>query len=198
VGVLFVTLTSVAFLTFHTASAAPPAGRALRTVGSFASIADKAERSRALFLEAGKVIQHPRCVNCHPSGEQLRQGNVEAHLPGVVRGEDGFGAPGLRCNTCHQAENYEASGVPGHPKWHVAPREMTWEGRTLAQICEQLKDPKRNGGMNLEQLHEHMAKDTLVGWGWNPGGKREPVPGTQESFGALIRSWIDTGAECPH
>jgi len=169
----------------------------LRAPASFQSIADPAARSRALFVEAGKVIQHPRCVNCHPAGDQLLQGDGEPHLPAVVRGDDGYGAVGLRCPTCHQAENYEASGVPGHPKWHVAPREMAWEGRTLGQICAQIKDPKQNGGLTLAQLQHHMAEDTLVGWGWTPGADREPVPGTQKSFGALIQAWIDTGAVCP-
>jgi hypothetical protein len=46
-------------------------------------------------------------------------------------------------------------------------------------------------------MHEHMAHDSLVGWGWAPGGQREPAPGTQAQFGALIKAWIDTGAACP-
>ncbi|MDB4989157.1 MAG: hypothetical protein JWN04_4335, partial [Myxococcaceae bacterium] len=125
-GVLFITL---ATQTEQTASAAPKAS--LRTPQSFASIADASARSRALFVEAGKVIQHPRCVNCHPSGEQPTQGNGEPHLPAVVRGDDGYGATALRCPTCHQAENYAASGVPGHPKWHTAPLSMAWQGKTL-------------------------------------------------------------------
>ena len=42
-----------------------------------------------------------------------------------------------------------------------------------------------------------MANDSLVGWGWHPGEGREPVPGTQEAFGELIRYWVETGAVCP-
>jgi hypothetical protein len=49
----------------------------------------------------------------------------------------------------------------------------------------------------LAELHEHMAQDDLVGWGWHPGAGREPAPGTQQTFGALIQAWIDTGAACP-
>lgn len=178
-------------------TASARANATLRPPGSFGSIADKAARSRALFQEAGKVLLHERCVNCHPSGDQPLQGKGEPHLPGVVRGEDGFGATALRCNTCHQDENYEASGLPGHPKWHVAPLSMAWQGKTLGEICAQIKDPARNGGMDLPKLHEHMAHDTLVGWGWNPGKDREPAPGTQQRLGELIQAWIDTGAECP-
>jgi hypothetical protein len=180
-----------------TVAAAPPAKMVLRGPASFVGIADTAARSRALFVEAGKVLQHPRCVNCHPVGDQPLQGKGEPHEPGVVRGDDGFGAVGLRCNTCHQAENYAPSGLPGHPKWHVAPREMAWEGKTLAEICEQIKDGQRNGGMDLAALHEHMAHDTLVGWACNPGANREPAPGTQARLGELIKAWIDSGAVCP-
>lgn len=36
----------------------------LKPDSSFDDIADKSERSRALSIEAGKVIQHPRCQNC--------------------------------------------------------------------------------------------------------------------------------------
>lgn len=180
------------------ALAAPKQNAGLRSAGSFASIAKPAERSRALFQEAGKVITSARCMNCHPAGDTPSQGEArEPHSPQVVRGADGHGAVGMRCNTCHQTENYAASRVPGHPAWGVAPLEMAWQGRTLAQICEQLKDPKRNGGRTLAQLQEHMAHDTLVGWAWDPGGGRKPAPGTQAQFGELITAWIETGAECP-
>ena len=170
----------------------------LKSPDSFSGIADKSERSRALFVEAGKVIQHPRCLNCHPIGERPTQGaDLHPHSPLVVRGGDDKGAVGMRCTTCHQVANYEPSGVPGHPLWHVAPIEMAWQQRTLGQICEQIKDPRRNGGKSLAQIQEHMAHDSLVGWGWRPGSAREPAPGTQEQLGALIAAWIDSGAACP-
>jgi hypothetical protein len=194
---LLLVLTSAAVLGSRVL-AAPKKDSGLRPAASFNSVADKAERSRALFKEAGKVITHARCVNCHPAGDTPSQGDEgKPHLPAVVRGPDGHGAIGLRCNTCHQAENYEPARVPGHPLWGVAPLEMAWQGRTLGQICEQIKDPKRNGGKTLSQIQEHMARDTLVGWAWKPGAARAPAPGTQEQLGALIAAWIDSGAECP-
>jgi hypothetical protein len=60
-----------------------------------------------------------------------------------------------------------------------------------------LKDSKRNGGRDLALLHEHMAKDDIVAYGWRPGKGRDPVPGTQQLFGELIKAWIDSGAACP-
>lgn len=170
----------------------------LRTPDSFSGIADKTERSRALFAEAGKVIQSPRCLNCHPASERPTQGaDMHPHSPLVVRGTDDKGAIGMRCTTCHQSANFEPSGLPGHPLWHVAPKSMAWQQRSLAQICSQIKDPRRNGGKSLPQIHEHMASDSLVGWAWQPGGTREPAPGTQAQFGTLIAAWIETGAACP-
>jgi hypothetical protein len=41
---------------------------------------------------------------------------------------------------------------------------MAWEGKTPGEICRQIKDPARNGGRDLALLHEHVAKDDLVGW----------------------------------
>ena len=119
------------------------------------------------------------------------------HVPHVRRGDGGMGVAGLRCNTCHQAENVDHAGLPGHPLWHLAPIEMAWHGRSLAEICAQLKDPERNGGKTLAELQHHMAEDSLVGWGWQPGTGREPAPGNQATFGELIAAWIDTGAQCP-
>lgn len=179
-------------------TAAPRADSTLQPPSAFEGIADEAERSKALFEEAGRVLTHPRCVNCHPAGDRPLQGDDgHLHIPHVRRGDGGMGVAGLRCNTCHQAENVDHAGLPGHPAWHLAPIEMAWQDRPLAEICSQIKDPERNGGKTLAELQHHMAMDSLVGWGWQPGAGREPAPGDQEAFGALIAAWIDTGAHCP-
>jgi hypothetical protein len=176
----------------------PEAAQGLKPVSAFADIADENERAIAIFNEAGKVIQHPRCVNCHPAGDRPQQGeDGHPHQPLVVRGIDGFGAIGMRCTTCHGPANFDPGGVPGNPKWHLAPIEMAWVGKSLAEICVQIKDKERNGGMSLEDLIHHMGEDELVGWGWNPGAGRQPAPGTQKAFGELIKAWVDNGAACP-
>jgi hypothetical protein len=170
----------------------------LASPDSFAAIADTTARSAALFAELGKVLTHPRCVNCHPAGDRPRQGEEgRPHQPPVARGADGHGLPAMRCSICHQAGNFDPARVPGNPEWHLAPREMAWEGKTLAQICEQIKDPKRNGGRSLEELVHHIGTDSLVGWAWTPGVGRTPAPGTQQIAGALADAWVKTGAVCP-
>jgi hypothetical protein len=177
----------------------------LRPPRAFSDIADRAARSRALFAEATKVITSPRCMNCHPAGDNPSQGdNEHVHRPAAFRGEAGVGVPGLPCAACHTEKNFplsvgEASyqSIPGHPRWGLAPIEMAWQGKSADQICRQIRDPAHNGGRTLALLQEHMAKDDLVGWAWHPGAGRRPAPGTQEEFGAIIAAWIDTGAECP-
>jgi hypothetical protein len=74
---------------------------------------------------------------------------------------------------------------------------MAWEGKTISEICIQLKDPARNGNRKLEDLVAHIGTDTLVGWAWAPGFGRAPAPGTQKEAGALVEAWVNTGAVCP-
>ena len=170
----------------------------LRAVPDFDVIRDRKARSRALFAEVARVLVHPRCINCHPSGDTPHQRmTMELHEPPVVRGPDDRGVPGMECTSCHQDRNQALTRVPGAPQWHLAPIEMAWVGKSVGYICNQIKDPKRNGGKTLAQLVEHNGHDELVAWGWAPGADREPAPGTQAQFGALTAAWIDTGAECP-
>jgi hypothetical protein len=179
-------------------AAQPNPANTLKSVQSFASIADEKQRSLALFQEVGKVITHARCMNCHPAGDRPAQGDDRhPHMPLVVRGVDNFGAAGMRCTTCHGPANFDPGRVPGNPAWHLAPIEMAWVGKSLGEICQQIKDPERNGGKSMEELIHHMAEDSLVGWGWNPGVGREPAPGTQKEFGNLFRAWAEAGAVCP-
>jgi hypothetical protein len=180
--------------------ASPSAGHAsdLRAPAAFASIADRDERARALFLEAARVMLHPRCVNCHPAGDTPAQGDqLRAHDPPVVRGPKDNGVPGLECTSCHQDQNVELARVPGAPGWHLAPLVMAWVGRTPGALCAQLKDPARNGNKTLAQIADHAAHDKLVAWGWAPGHDRAPAPGTQALFGALVEAWVKDGAACP-
>jgi hypothetical protein len=165
---------------------------------SFAAIDDAGARSAAMFTELGKVLTHPRCVNCHPAGDRPRQGEQgRLHQPPVERGPDGRGLAAMRCSNCHQEANFDPARMPGRPHWQLAPREMAWEGRTLAEICAQIKDRERNGGRSLEELVHHISSDSLVGWAWAPGYGRQGAPGTQEQAGALAEAWVKTGAVCP-
>jgi hypothetical protein len=176
--------------------------RSLAPVDSFASIADPTARSAALFVEMAKVIQHPRCLNCHPVTRSPTQGeDLHPHVPPISSEEEIFAA-GLPCSTCHSTRNSPTSSagirsIPGAEHWGLAPASMAWQGLTTREVCQQIQDPARNGNRSLDKIRVHLAEDHLVGWGWHPGEGREPVPGTQEQFGELVAAWIETGAHCP-
>jgi hypothetical protein len=197
------TTSCIAVVLLSTLAHAAVFAESLKSPAEFDGIADRAARSAAIFVEAAKVIQHPRCLNCHPSGRVPTQGeNLHAHVPYLDAAKSGMGRPGLQCVACHQAANVRTTSpslasVPGHPHWHLAPASMAWQGKSLEEICRQIKDPARNGNMDQAKIHHHMADDPLVGWAWNPGAGRKPAPGTQKEFGRLIQAWISTGAVCP-
>jgi hypothetical protein len=66
----------------------------LRDPATFATINDVADRSRALFDEAAKVITSPRCLNCHPANNRPTQGNdLHPHLPFATVGKVEWGFP---------------------------------------------------------------------------------------------------------
>jgi hypothetical protein len=177
---------------------APPTGDGLRPPSAFAGIADPAARSQAMFGEIARVLLHPRCANCHPADDSPRQGDAALlHDPPVSRGPDNHGVVAMTCGSCHQDRNLDHARVPGAPGWHLAPIEMAWLGKSVGHVCAQIKDPARNGGKTLAQIHDHMAHDELVAWGWTPGADRVPAPGSQAELGALVAAWIETGAVCP-
>jgi hypothetical protein len=141
-------------------------------------------------------------MNCHPAGGHPLQGaDHHVHVPPVWRSDDKH--LGTHCAECHTDNNFtlhEAASyqsIPGHSRWGLAPLSMAWEGKTVGDICRQLKDTDRNGGRDLAMVQEHIAKDDLVAWGWSPGLGREPAPGSQKTAGELVQAWINTGARCP-
>ena len=63
------------------------------------------------FEPIASVVMHPRCINCHQD-QSPRQGDARTvHLPLVVRGKDGHGAPTQPCQTCHQTTMGDAASV---------------------------------------------------------------------------------------
>ena len=157
--------------------------------------------SRAAFLAAYKVLMHPRCMNCHPKGDQPLQGeDSHIHLQNVQRGEDGKGLFAMKCKNCHQDKNLPGADMPpGHPEWHLPPAtmRMVFEGKSPAELARQIKDPKQNGGKTLEQIVHHSAEDSLVATAWHPGPGRSTPPLTQAEFGRKMREWVDKGAAIP-
>jgi hypothetical protein len=158
----------------------------------------------AAFETVRAVLQSPRCVNCHPVGDVPLQGDDgHLHQPLIKRGPEGRGVAGLSCAACHGAANapasYGAHSPPGvSTGWRLPPPQhtMVFAGLSSAALCEQLKDPARNGGKSMAALVEHVSGDPLVMWGWSPGYARKPVPIAHEEFVRAFKTWADAGAPC--
>ena len=151
-----------------------------------------------LFDPIASVVMHPRCINCHQAQSPRQTDAKIVHQPLVVRGKDGHGAPTLQCQTCHQATNTADGFVPGTTIWQLAPLSMLWQDRTKRQICQQMKDPARNGGRHTgEEIIEHMKTDLNVLWAWSPGAGRTTPPLSHDQFVEALEEWIHADMPCP-
>jgi hypothetical protein len=153
------------------------------------------------FALVYRVLQHPRCVNCHPSGRVPLQGDEgRPHGQNVQGGGDGKGVFAMKCANCHLAANGAGANTPpGAPHWQLPAANMplVFQGRSPAELARQLVDPAQNGGRTAAQLLEHVTADPLVLWGWNPDEGRRPVPVPHGEFVAAMRAWIDAGCPVP-
>ena len=163
-----------------------------------------AQAPMAAFETVRAVLQSPRCVNCHPAGDVPLQGDdLHFHQPLIKRGPEGTGVAGLSCSACHGAANAPASYGPHIPPgvskgWKLPPagQKMVFQGMSSQALCEQLKDPKQNGGKSMAALIEHVSGDAIVLWGWSPGSGRKPVPISHDEFVRAFKVWADAGAPC--
>lgn len=154
------------------------------------------EEGVAAFAGVVRVLQSPRCMNCHPDGDvPLQRDEGVPHAMNVSRRSAEAGLP---CSTCHRVTGFDVPGLPpANPSWHLPPRNQVFEGRSPAALCAQLKDPATTGGRDLEALLHHVSEDALVLWGWTPGGGRTVPPLDHPTFVARFSTWISAGAPCP-
>ena len=181
-------------------------GCTVALLAAWATAAAAAETGLQQWAKVHEVFSHPRCANCHvdAGGVPIWSGpsygaKPLAHGMNISGGASRIGAEnGLLCSTCHGQHNAELPhGPPGAQVWLLAPVAMQWWGKTSAQICEQVKDPARNGGRSLAEVAEHVANDPLVAWGWKPGPGREPAPYSAAETAAWLTQWAALGSPCP-
>jgi len=155
------------------------------------------------FNKMMNVLTHQRCMNCHPSDNIPKQGeDSHPHYFGMARGEGNHGFEATNCNTCHQKENNDFSGVPGAPEWSLAPESMKWEGLSRTEIATSMLDKERNGGRNHHEVMEHLTEHALVLWAWNPGvdaagNPREKPPVPVDEYIEAVKEWFEAGAIIP-
>lgn len=163
----------------------------------------KSSSGDANFDKLMDVLTHHRCVNCHPSDGIPKQGDdSHPHYFGIARGEANVGFEATKCNTCHQSENNDFSGVPGAPEWSLAPDKMRWQGLSRVEIAESILDPQRNGNRTPDQVMHHLTEHALVLWAWAPGvdadGKpREKPPVPLDEYTTAVKQWFKDGAKIP-
>lgn len=149
------------------------------------------------------VLTHKRCVNCHPNDNIPKQGeDSHPHYFGMTGGKDNHGFEATNCNTCHQEENNDFSGVPGAPEWSLAPASMKWEGLSRVEIAQSMLDKARNGGRTHDEVVKHLTEHELVLWAWTPGidaagNPREKPPVPKEEYIAAVKAWFEAGAVIP-
>jgi hypothetical protein len=184
----------------HTSSDVPPSSKP-----AVAAAPASASDGLTAFEAVRAVLQSPRCQNCHPAIDRPLQGDLSVvHTMDVQRGPDGHGRPAAHCSTCHGKANppdsYGAHQPPGvSTDWHLPPPDMkmVFVGRSPKDLCEQLKDPQRNGGKDMAALVHHVSSDPLVLWGWAPGFGRKPVSISHADFVAAFQRWANAGGPCP-
>ncbi len=158
-----------------------------------------------------EVTSHPRCANCHtgPSDRPMwsgpSYGKTRPHGMNIRAGDSRIGAESVLCSTCHttKSEDWENANTTPHaaPRvamaWQLAPIEADWFGRSSIEICEQLRDPERNGDRDMLALASHLDHDLILHWAWKPGGGREPAPYSLQEHVDDILIWGTAGFPCP-
>ncbi len=158
------------------------------------------------FSRVYEVASHPRCSNCHvgadnrPMWSGPSYGRTRAHGMNINAGDSRIGAETIQCSTCHAYREGLNDMPHAAPQvamnWQLAPVEAEWFGKTSDEICNQLRDPDRNGGRTMLELAEHLNHDLILHWAWNPGGGREAAPySLQEHIDDLL-IWGVSGFPC--
>jgi len=161
---------------------------------------EEENESLLAFNKMMDVLEHKRCVNCHPNDNVPKQGeDSHPHRFGIDRLNAGSGT---NCNTCHQSTNSEFSGVPGAPEWALAPHKMRWEGLSRIEIAKSMMNRENNGNRSAEDIMHHLTEHELVLWAWEPGvdaegNPRETPPVPKEEYIEAVKTWIELGAVIP-
>ncbi len=147
-------------------------GVLLSSGGASAGEPDTSGQSATLFARMARVLQSPRCMNCHTRTDFPRQGDDgHRHTLNVARGPNDHGMAGLHCSTCHRSANQAASGVA-------------------------------RGGMRPEQFVPHLETGLVRwAWAPGSDGQerpRSPPALSHAEFIALTKQWLSTGAAGPN
>lgn len=206
---IFTFAAAIGFGTVNTAAAEQV--RTNRAINDFEIGSISTEDGLANWQKFYEVASHPRCANCHvgpsniPMWSGPSYGETRPHGMNVNAGESRIGVERLVCSTCHTTLKEvvpDANTMPhAAPRvaasWQLAPVEAVWFGKSSANICNQLKDPDRNGDRTIRDVALHLDHDVILHWAWNPGGDREPAPHSLQASMDFLMKWYAAGTPCP-
>jgi len=136
--------------------------------------------------------QHPRSSIAPAATGRVRE-RTTIPFPLVVRGTT-TRSDRVRCATA-SGHKLRALRVPGHPLWHLAPREIGVAANRSGGYANRSRiHAQRRQTLTQSTRPQH---DTLVAWAWAPRRTRERCTCTQASL-APDRRMIETGTACPH
>jgi hypothetical protein len=160
----------------------------------------------AAWARVFEVTSHPRCSNCHvgadnrPMWSGPSYGKTRPHGMNINAGESRIGAETVLCSTCHAYRETGNDMPHAAPQvameWQLAPVEAEWFGKSSVEVCNQLRDPERNGNRSLLELAEHLDHDLILHWAWSPGGGREPAPYSLQEHVDDLLVWGVAGFPC--
>ena len=190
--------------------AAEPVGTN-RVINDFAPGSVSEQDGLANWRKFYEIASHPRCANCHvgadnrPMWSGPSYGKTRRHGMNINAGESRIGAESVPCSACHttlKQPDPRANAQPHTPPkvamaWQLAPVEAAWFGKSSAYICEQIKDPARNGDRSIRDVAAHLDHDLILHWAWQPGGNRQPAPYSLQEAMDFLMKWAAAGAPCP-
>lgn len=160
----------------------------------------------AAWARIYEVTSHPRCSNCHVGADNIPMwsgpsyGKPQKHGMNINAGESRIGAEFIACSTCH-AQREGINDMPhAAPQvamtWRLAPVEAEWFGKSSNEVCNQLRDPARNGDRDVMAIAQHLDHDLILHWAWQPGGGREPAPYSLQEHVNDVLAWGVAGQPC--
>ena len=141
----------------------------------------RSARSVALFEEAGKVLT-ASALRELPSARRhgrCRPIAMRPHEPLVVRGADGHGAPTHAMRDLPSQGEFRSGAACRAIRNGISRRaSMAWEGKSLGEICGQIKDPARNGEHGPRRASSQQSRRTRWSAGAGipaPDARRRPA-----------------------
>ena len=174
-------------------------------LSSVLAAASAEDEGLVLWNNIYDIFSHPRCTNCHvgPDNVPIWSGPSYGTIPrshgmNINAGASRDGENYIACTSCHMTTNSSAPhGPPGSEMWLLAPVSHQFRDKSTQELCEQIKDPTRNGGLSVAEVADHIDHDPVVAWAWDPGGTRETPPYSKDDLVIFLWEWDDLGAPCP-